>query len=184
MRKDLTGVKIAHLTALKFQEFKNRKTYWLYQCDCGNQKIIRSDQVGENDTQSCGCQKLRRNEELRIEKTKDPGMGMSTVLYHKYKLSAKRRHHNFSLTIDQFRELTQQDCNYCGLPPSQVSYKKEYNGPHRFNGIDRRDNKQGYIIENAVPCCKTCNQAKHTMTEEDFLSWIKRITEFNAGKHR
>ncbi|MGJ4945153.1 HNH endonuclease signature motif containing protein [Bradyrhizobium sp. HKCCYLS1011] len=42
------------------------------------------------------------------------------------------------------------------------------------NGIDRKDNGQGYTIENCVPCCSVCNHAKHTMGYEQFIMWISR----------
>lgn len=183
MKKDLTGTKIGLLTALKFDRFENRKTYWLYQCDCGNQKIIRADQVTEKDTKSCGCHKKKLDEQLRIEKTKDPGIGMSTRLYHKYRGRAKQRGYSFELSIDQFRELTSDTCKYCGIEPSQTTERSTYNGAYIYNGIDRVDNAVGYIISNCRTCCKTCNMAKHTMTEESFLAWIERITKYNAGKH-
>lgn len=34
---------------------KNRKSYWLCRCDCGNETIVRSDQLKSGTTQSCGC---------------------------------------------------------------------------------------------------------------------------------
>ena len=34
---------------------KNHRTYNLYQCECGNQKILQKNNVNSGDTKSCGC---------------------------------------------------------------------------------------------------------------------------------
>lgn len=57
--KDLTGNRYGRLIAIKLDHIKNRKSYWLCQCDCGNQKIIRSDCLGT--TLSCGCLKKEQD---------------------------------------------------------------------------------------------------------------------------
>jgi hypothetical protein len=40
----------------------------------------------------------------------------------------------------------------------------------------------GYTIENVVPCCKRCNQAKSDQSVVDFLAWIRRVYEHTTGK--
>ena len=45
--------------------------------------------------------------------------------------------------------------------------------------IDRVDSDRGYTKENSVTCCKYCNFAKHTMSEDDFYKWIRKVYEFN-----
>jgi hypothetical protein len=53
--KDLTGQKFNRLTVVKFSHSKNRKTFWLCKCDCGNEKIVRSDSLKDESVKSCGC---------------------------------------------------------------------------------------------------------------------------------
>lgn len=61
MRKDITGQKFGMLTALEFSHVEkknnNRRTYWVFQCDCGEIKVLRVDQVKSGNTLSCGCHK-------------------------------------------------------------------------------------------------------------------------------
>ena len=52
--------------------------------------------------------------------------------------------------------------------------------------LDRTNIRYGRLLvvehkgkDNSVPCCKYCNFAKHTMSEEDFYVWIKRVYEYN-----
>jgi len=53
--KDLTGQKFGRLTAIKFSHINNKRTFWLFECDCGIKKVIRSDNVHKTNTRSCGC---------------------------------------------------------------------------------------------------------------------------------
>lgn len=53
-RKDITGQKFGRLTAIKFLYNKNG-SYWLFKCDCGNEKIIHQHSVTSGSTKSCGC---------------------------------------------------------------------------------------------------------------------------------
>lgn len=100
----------------------------------------------------------------------------------KIKECAKSRKHVFDLTDDQVWFLCNQECVYCGAPPSNITYyKSRWNGTvyaHeqiKYNGLDRVDNSKGYLISNVVPCCKICNIAKRKMSVEEFQSWIRRV---------
>ena len=54
---DITGKKFNKLTAVKFVEKRHKMQthYWLFNCDCGNSKIIRKSNVVHNGVKSCGC---------------------------------------------------------------------------------------------------------------------------------
>lgn len=60
---NLVGQKFGKLTVLKRTEnAKNRAaSRWLCKCDCGKEKIIRSDSLRNGNTQSCGCFKSKGN---------------------------------------------------------------------------------------------------------------------------
>lgn len=57
--KDIKGVRFGRLVALGFHHKSNRKEYWLCQCDCGNHKVVRKDQLGK--VKSCGCLKKEQD---------------------------------------------------------------------------------------------------------------------------
>lgn len=42
----------------------------------------------------------------------------------------------------------------------------------------RINNSVGYTVANVVPCCKECNLGKKTMDVSVFLSWIRRVYEY------
>ena len=84
--------------------------------------------------------------------------------YLRYKLSAKARGFEFNINFEDFKKLIIQPCAYCG--------------EEGLNGVDRVDNKQGYVLENCVPCCKVCNMMKYTSNAKDFIKKCKDITEY------
>ena len=89
--------------------------------------------------------------------------------YSTYKNSAKRRGHDFQLSMEEFSTFQDEPCYYCG-DEIQSSGKI---------GIDRIDNTKGYIIENCVPCCEICNKMKLTL---DLNTWLLKINKISR-KH-
>jgi len=58
--EDIKGKKFNHLTAIKYIGIKHTKSgnrfhYWLFRCDCGNEKVIKRDSVVYGVSKSCGC---------------------------------------------------------------------------------------------------------------------------------
>ncbi len=87
-------------------------------------------------------------------------------LYRSYQHNAKLRSREFSLTQDEFRDLTKQNCVYCGILPS-VQWQ-----------VEKKTN--GYTVENCVPCCKQCNWGKNTQDTDVWLSWLDRVAKFRG----
>lgn len=55
-RKDIAGKKFNKLTAIKFSHMdENYCQFWLFKCDCGNEKIIKMRNVELGTTVSCTC---------------------------------------------------------------------------------------------------------------------------------
>lgn len=51
-----------------------------------------------------------------------------------------------------------------------------------YNSIDRVDPTKGYIIDNCVPCCTTCNYMKRILQRDEFLDHVKKIYNFSIIK--
>jgi len=169
--KNLIGKKFGKLSPIRHLGKINEKSidqYWLCKCDCGNEKIIRSRNLANGGTRSCGC-----------SSGKLPyGQSAFNQLRNGYKRGAKARSLCYELSDEQFRNITSKKCFYCGVPPKQSVpqfLKGKLNGDYLHNGIDRLDNSSGYTIDNCVPCCKSCNYFKSTLSMEDFLSNVERI---------
>lgn len=53
--KDITGQRFGNLVAIKKVEKKKNRTFWLFKCDCGNEKEINKSSVLSGRSKSCGC---------------------------------------------------------------------------------------------------------------------------------
>lgn len=52
----LQGMKFNHLTAIEASgKDKHNNLFWIWKCDCGNEKEIRACNVTNGGTKSCGC---------------------------------------------------------------------------------------------------------------------------------
>lgn len=180
---NLVGERVHNLTIIKFDRWDIRKNYrmpkWWCKCECGVIKSISQNSLRAKTVKSCGC--VKNKEAVRKKLSKPEGTAAFNALYSAYKRSAKNRKYPFLLLKEDFRTLTQKNCHYCGIEPSQFypakSSKQKYNGRYRYNGIDRKDNSKGYELKNCLPCCGTCNNAKKTLGYAKFISWIMQIRE-------
>lgn len=88
----------------------------------------------------------------------------------------------FDLTLEQFIELSKQDCFYCGSKPTPTKGHRKWSTYINTNGLDRVDSSMGYFYSNVVPCCIYCNMAKRERTQEEFYNWIKNLIEYQLKK--
>ena len=59
-RKDYTGKKYGRLTAIEYSHRFNKKTYWIFICECGKKKILSMTTVMNGHSRSCGCLHMDR----------------------------------------------------------------------------------------------------------------------------
>jgi hypothetical protein len=81
------------------------------------------------------------------------------------KRSAVRRDIEWTLDDEVAKKMLIENCHYCGQLDLSV----------RVNGIDRMNNEIGYIPENVVTCCKTCNYSKKNLSADDFIKMCKAV---------
>jgi len=65
-RNNLKGEKFGKLIAEEYIKTENSKSYWKCLCDCGNEKIARSDALKNSTTTHCGCEMSFENIRNRI----------------------------------------------------------------------------------------------------------------------
>lgn len=173
-KDDIVGRKVNNLLIIKYSHFtrnaKDRKPRHLYRCkcDCGKEILKGRASLLFGKVKGCGCINWLRwgnkNGETHFKS-----------LYKSYIKSAKKRKISFNLIEKDFRDITKRDCFYCGVKPSQKSITTGCKGYYLYNGIDRKNSKLGYTIDNCVPCCKWCNFAKLDSTIENFKKHINKI---------
>lgn len=183
------GKKFNRLTVLEVIP-KGKYYYYNCSCECGGQTTAPSFSIIKGKQVSCGCyfkeevpKKLKGHIGANRKSNGEPSF---KYLLSTYKRNARNREIEFQLTYEQVKMLTKQHCYFCGIGPLRpVKYhttKRNENYPNHYlhNGIDRLDNNKGYIVENCVACCRTCNVAKASQTFEEFLSWIERVYKYNV----
>jgi hypothetical protein len=87
-----------------------------------------------------------------------------------YKKGAKKRKKEFALSFEEFNELWQKPCYYCGE-------KIE------FIGIDRFNNNKGYIAGNIVPCCWKCNSLKGAWDGIQYIEQCEKVAKHLGDAH-
>lgn len=151
-------------------------------CACGQQKEISYKDLRNGRTKTCGLN------HPHYEDRRMPAF--NTIYRHAYRGRALKAGLKFTITPEQFMEISQRDCHYCGAPPTGNTYRRngkrgtyksgKYTSQFIYNGLDRINSKLGYTRRNVVPCCGICNHAKHTMSYSDFCAWLDRIVQFRA----
>lgn len=177
--------KYGRLTVLSFSHTgKNYNKYYACRCKCGNKKTVRLTHLKYGTVRSCGCLSRERlfqaNRSRRmpfIERAKN-------LLYSYFKHEAFRKKTPFKLSRLQCYRLSMKECFYCGRKPSNV-FRVLYEKDKRFirarvfkyHGLDRIQNKKGYVKRNVVSCCKHCNLAKRALSQSAFFKLVKLIYE-------
>jgi len=189
--KDRTDDRYGRLTVISHagKDYRN-KHLWLCKCDCGNEKVVVSDNLSSGKSNSCGCLKAeflaRKGNQYGLYEDREKAL--LKVQYSHLKRRNQKMGFSDAIEFDDFAKLAKSPCKYCGVEYSKEiedrlneSKKNKRLSDHvlKCNGVDRVDSSKGYTKDNSVPCCKVCNYAKHTMSESDFYRWVKRVYEHN-----
>lgn len=187
---DETGNRYGRLLVIKREgSGANSLARWLCRCDCGNDAVINGCDLRRGNTRSCGC--LRDSlfaDNRRVScaglkrKTLPEGEAAFRRALRNMKKTAMRRGIDWGLTEEETRSLMDSPCHYCGSPPNNLCKSVADNGDYYYSGIDRKDSSKGYVLSNVVPCCFTCNKAKGTMSEKEFMDWIDSVVTFREKK--
>lgn len=196
--KNEVGNKYNRLTVLEMiSERTNRgEVQFICQCDCGNVLTVTGSKLRNNGVKSCGCLK----KETSLENIKKATQFIKgNALLRDRSIIIKRRIYNETIVrrhrkkgfnkeelidFETFSSLVDQNCFFCGSQPCLIRYDRLENSNVSVNhqGLDRIDSNKGYNIDNVVPCCQTCNQAKNILTIEEFYKWIKLVSNFQKDK--
>jgi hypothetical protein len=159
------------------RDFGEGKVYH-FMCDCGNEFTIKHTSKLKNG----GKFRCRDCYVLRDSESYSPEWGYRLAL-KRIKNDAARAGREFAITLDEFMIISQKNCYYCKLPPSNkltyVSNAGNFTREFIYSGMDRVDNEIGYIPTNVVPCCIICNRAKNNMSFGEFIAWIDRLKGTN-----
>lgn len=168
------GERFSRLVVLKFShKDKRHRRHYLVRCDCGKEKTVQGTLLRSGNTRSCGCLSREQKKSKRIPLNHSE----ITAVILGYKRHAKSRGYIWDLPRGEVESLIKQNCFYCGSTPSNIQKTKNTTAPLVYNGIDRKDNKKGYCVENVVPCCSICNRAKGNLDYDSWIRWCRIMAE-------
>jgi hypothetical protein len=113
--------------------------------------------------------KWRENNPEKVQDMNDKRMHSIEINFKNYKHNCTLNRRQFELSLEQFETIVTTPCFYCNIIQEKG-----------FNGIDRMDQKQGYVIENCVSCCKLCNFMKGALDNITFLQRVEHILKRNT----
>lgn len=168
---DITGKTFFGLTATNYVKTnRGRSAVWNFVCLCGNEVEATFSSVRRGARKTCGCGRRLPDNLAAIRRA------MSGYVFR-----SKTLNREFTLTFDQFKEITQQKCTYCGVLSAHKS--KSRTGVYHYNGIDRKDNSIGYTYENSLPCCAICNSVKgQYLSVDEMKELMKNKVEKAKGE--
>lgn len=184
-KADMVGLTSGELTVLgnsgEYYLHPSRKIEKLVcRCSCGKIVLVRRDSIKSKKTKSCGCIQKEKAKLTGKKNKLPPSEKPFRDVYYNYK---HRRPKGFDLTVEEFRELSQRACYYCGDSPSNMAKNsKDIGDVFVYNGIDRIDSSKGYEKNNVVACCQFCNYAKSNYTQIEFISKVKKIYDTHCKK--
>jgi hypothetical protein len=111
----------------------------------------------------------RENNPEKVKDINEKRMLNIRSKFDEYRRKCENYRHSFELTFEQFETIIKTPCFYCGVIQEKG-----------FNGIDRQDQKNGYILENSVSCCKSCNFMKGAVDSITFLQRVEHILKRNS----
>lgn len=176
-KQDLTGQKWALLTAVAFDRIECGVTYWLFRCDCGNERSIRAGNVRRGMTKSCGCS---RRELLSISHTRHGHCrdGRETSEYQAWNLARQRCHSPIHRAFPSYGGRGIEMCDRWRFGDGERAGFECFvadmgERPSAKHSLDRIDNDQGYSPEN-------CRWA--TRSEQMRNTRSNRYVEFGGRK--
>jgi hypothetical protein len=114
------------------------------------------------------AKKWRENNPEKVLENNEERKKNLKFCYGNYVRTANYKNLEFMISYDEYENIVCSSCYYCGI----ISEKG-------FNGIDRKDQTQGYILENCVNCCQMCNYMKGSLCDNVFIKRIEHILTHN-----
>jgi hypothetical protein len=94
-----------------------------------------------------------------------------------YVQPSKNKILEFTITEEDFASIAREPCFYCGeMENIEVDGVSVERG---FNGIDRKDQTRGYVLDNCVSACNMCNIMKKSLHVDIFLKRVEHMVSYN-----
>ena len=99
--------------------------------------------------------------------------------YNDYKKKAEKKERVFEITLEDAKQFFHGYCGYCNDKYNGYEEDSFSSNKLKLNGIDRKDNKKGYTIDNCISCCKNCNFLKGALDPNTLIKRCEHILYYN-----
>ncbi len=176
--KDITDIKYGKLTP-KSIAFRKKQVHWNCICDCGKEKIVRSNALISGIIRSCGC--LSSESECHYT----GGKYITGYEFRQIKRSAAKRDIDFNLTIEEIEEVYEKQNKNCAFTGEYVFFNSKINSETKIIGsasIDRKDSSKEYCKDNIQIVHKDINMAKRSKSDKDFIDMCRKVVQHTEIK--
>ena len=132
------------------------------------QRQIETDVEGYLNKNSENAKQWRENNPEKVQNNNQNKINNINLQYGVYSRCAGDKNLDFEISQEEFNKIVKEPCHYCNIIQERG-----------FNGIDRLDSNAGYVLDNCVSCCKTCNFMKCSLPVDVFLKRIEHILTYN-----
>lgn len=146
--------------AWKQANYEKVAKYWMD----ARSRLIENDLEGYLKKNAENAKKWRDDNPEKVKANNLAKINSMDSQYSVYKISANSKQLEFNLTKGDFIEMVETGCHYCGIIQEKG-----------FNGVDRLDSNEGYIISNCVSCCEMCNFMKGCLGPTIFINRVEHI---------
>jgi len=166
---DYVGEEFGKIKVVKFikrsSKIDNKRGHlWKVKCRfCDSEYEYQTSALTRDGFKGCSCNK------------EDPKLSSKKSVYCQYKKNAEQKNLKFNLSLEEFINICNSSCYYCGVEDSNEKDQHDLFSSWKYNGIDRVDNSKGYIKDNCVAACFKCNKMKSNYTQKEFLKHVERI---------
>lgn len=172
-RNEIIGRRFGMLTPIRCEgyAFRSKRTLWLCRCDCGREKVVRSDCLRAGSSRSCGCVLHRKRQQSHSWRGhKD----ISLSYWNRLVRDARKRGLLFTISIQEAWRVFERQQGRCALSDEPICF-----GDRKLNGtasLDRIDSDAGYVPRNIQWVHKVVNAMKMQLPQQDFISFCCKIS--------
>ena len=132
------------------------------------QRQIETDIEGYLNKNAENAKQWRENNPEKVADSNKSRLENIKIHYSNYIRCAGDKNLDFEISQEEFNTLVKEPCHYCNIIQERG-----------FNGVDRLHSNVGYVMDNCVSCCKTCNYMKCSLSADVFLKRIEHILSYN-----
>jgi hypothetical protein len=164
--KSHIGEKYNMLTILD-QHSEKKSVYFTVQCECGNIKKVRKDNlIKKGDIVSCGC----RLQELHQER-REKGINEASAMWSRAKYRAAHKGREFTITKEDI--VIPERCPLLGIP--LVCHRGKGSQQGNSPSLDRKDPEKGYTKDNVWVISNRANTLKNDATLTELKTLVENL---------